>query len=61
MPTITIEGPKIMDIEKKRTMVKEVTAIAMQTYGLPAETIVVMIKENCPDNVGVGGVLIADR
>ena len=61
MPTITVEGPKIADIEIKRTLVKEFTESAAKAYGLPAEIMVVLIKENPPDNVGVGGRLITDR
>lgn len=61
MPSITIEGPKINDIEKKRSLVKELTDAAVKAYGLPAQVIVVLIKENTPDNVSVGGQLISDR
>lgn len=61
MPTVTVDGPQISDIDKKRTLVKEITAAATKAFGLPAETIVVVIKENKPENVGVGGVLVADR
>ncbi len=61
MPNITIEGPKIKDIEKKRNLVKELTDAAVKAYGLPAQVIVVLIKENTPDNVSVGGQLICDR
>ena len=61
MPVINIEGPAISDIGKKRTLVKEMTASATKAFGLPAEAIVVLIKENLPENVGVGGMLIVDR
>ena len=61
MPNITIEGPRIKDIETKRTLVKEVTEAAVKAYKFPAQYIVVVIKENLPENVGVGGRLIADR
>lgn len=61
MPNITIEGPPIKDIDAKRILAKEVTAIAAKTYKLPAEYIVVVIKENLPENVAVGGQLICDR
>lgn len=61
MPIITLEGPSIADLDKKRQLVKSLTEAATRVYGLPAETIVVIIKENQPDNVGVGGVLITDR
>lgn len=61
MPNITIEGPKIKDIGLKRALVKELTEAAVKAYSFPAQTIVVLIKENLPDNVGVGGQLIVDR
>jgi 4-oxalocrotonate tautomerase len=37
------------------------TDAATKAYGLPQETIVVVIKENPPENVGVGGKLLSDR
>ena len=61
MPTITVEGPPITDIEKKRTLVRQITETAAEAYGLPKGIIVVVIKENSPDNVSVGGQLIIDR
>ncbi len=61
MPNISIEGPAIKDIEKKRELAKAVTDAATRAYGLPRETIVVVIKENPPENVSVGGTLIIDR
>lgn len=61
MPNITIEGPPIKSVEIKRTLIKEVTEAAIKAYKLPAQTIVAIIKENLPENVGVGGQLISDR
>ncbi len=61
MPNITIEGPPIKELDKKRTLAREMTEAATKAYGLPTETIVVLIKENSPQNVGVGGKLIIDR
>jgi 4-oxalocrotonate tautomerase len=61
MPNISIEGPIIRDVAKKRILVQELTDAATKAYGLPRETIVVLIKENSPENVGVGGKLIIDR
>ena len=37
------------------------TDAAVKAYGLPKQTIVILIKENDPDNVGIGGELLADR
>lgn len=61
MPNITVEGPAIKDLDKKRELAKDMTAAATKAYGLPKEVIVVVIKENSPENVSVGGQLIADR
>ena len=61
MPDISIEGPIIKDIDKKKILVREMTDAAVKAYGLPRETIVVLIKENPPENVGVGGQLLIDR
>ncbi|GAF70658.1 unnamed protein product [marine sediment metagenome] len=61
MPTITVEGPPIEELDMKRQLVKDITEAAMKTFGLSKEVIVVVIKENTPDNVSVGGQLIIDR
>lgn len=61
MPVINIDGPAIKDIEKKRTLVKELTDAAVKAYGLPRGSIIVLVKENPPENVGVGGELVSDR
>ncbi len=58
MPVITVEGPPI-PVEKKRELVKRLTAAALDVYEI--ENIVVLVKENAPENVGVNGTLIADR
>ncbi len=59
MPVITIHGPKISDIERKRNLVKAVTDAAEAAYGIPH--IVVLIREAEPENLGVNGELVADR
>lgn len=61
MPHITIEGPKITELEKKRKLVEGLTEAAVNAYGLRKEIITVLIKENAPENVGVGGQLLIDR
>lgn len=61
MPNITIDGPKIEDIEIKRTLVKEVTDAVEKAYKLPKMAYVVIIKENSGENVGVGGELVVDK
>ena len=61
MPNITIEGPRITDINVKRALVKELTDAAEKAYNIPREHIIVIIKANEPEDVGTGGVLVADR
>ena len=61
MPNIIVEGPVIKDVDKKRILVQELTEAATKAYALPKEAIVILIKENSPENVGVGGKLIIDR
>ncbi len=60
MPNVMIDGPEI-DVETKRTLVKEITDALEKAYKLPREVYVVLIRENKPENVGVGGSLILDR
>ena len=61
MPVIMIEGPPIPEISKKREFVANLTRAAADAYGMPKEKIIVLIRENRPDQVAVGGELIADR
>ncbi|MCD6301664.1 MAG: tautomerase family protein [Staphylothermus sp.] len=58
MPTVIIEGPPI-SIDKKRELVKKITKIISEIYGIKHITII--IKENSPENVGVNGDLLIDR
>ena len=59
MPTVTVEGPIIPSIDTKRELVRRLTDLVAGIYGIPH--IVVLIKENRPENVGVNGVLVCDK
>lgn len=59
MPTITVDGPRIGDIELKRQLVKKLYDAAYEIYGI--EHIIVLIRENSPQNVGINGQLLVDR
>jgi len=61
MPNITFDGPRITDLTKKRELVRIVTDAAVKAYDLPEQAMVVAIRENLPENVGIGGELLADR
>jgi len=58
MPTVIVEGPKI-DVEKKRELVRRITEVIKEVYGIPHVT--VLIKENPPENVGIDGELLLDK
>ena len=58
MPTITVEGPIVRDIDTKRDLARRLTDVAVDVYGI--EHVTVLIKENPPENVAARGVLIAD-
>ena len=61
MPNITIDGPKLENLDAKRTLMKEITDSVEKAYKIPKEHIIIVIKENSPDNVSVAGTLISDR
>ncbi|HJC23175.1 MAG TPA: tautomerase family protein [Candidatus Eisenbergiella merdavium] len=60
MPVITLEAAKLTK-EQKQALTKEFTETAARITGLPEAGFYVFIKENEPDNVGVGGQLLSDR
>jgi len=60
MPNITVGVPK-RDVDTKRKLVAKLTDLVAEIYGVPKEAITVVIEENPPENIGVGGVLLVDR
>jgi len=61
MPIIQLDGPPIKDIAVRRTLMQQLTSAAAQAYNLPEEKIIILIRENTPEQVSVGGTLLADR
>ncbi len=59
MPIITVEAGK-MNREKKAQMVKELTETVSKILDIPVDAFTVSLKENDPDNIGVGGRLLSD-
>ena len=57
MPTIRVDGPSIT-VEQKKELVKKLTEDAVEVYGI--EHIIVIIRENIPDNVGIDGELLSE-
>jgi len=60
MPVITVEGPKIPDLDKKRQLVQRFTDAASEAFGLRKEAIIVILHETSPECVASGGELICD-
>lgn len=61
MPIITLEGPPIADMATRRTLIESLTRSAAEAYNMPKEKIIILIRENRPDQVAVGGELISDK
>jgi len=61
MPNVVIDGPKINDLEVKRQLIKEITDALEKAYKIPRNAYIIVIRENSPENVGVGGTLLTDR
>jgi len=61
MPVITVEGSRIVDLGKKRELAQDFTEAASKAFGLPKETIIVIVHETDPECVASGGELLCDR
>lgn len=60
MPVITLEAASLNTDQKKR-LISEFTESAARIMRLPKEAFYVFLKENAPDNVGVGGMPLSER
>ena len=60
MSIITVNRPKLSNINKKRKLVEKLTGPLVEAYGLSKEEVIVVIQETEPENVGVGGMLVLD-
>ena len=61
MPVVRISGNPDISLENKREMVKKVSEIVAESYGLPIEAITVLIEALERDDIGVAGKLLCDR
>ena len=61
MPVIQINSFRQPDIDKKRKLVEKLADTLVELYGVPRESVIVMIKEDEPENVGIGGILALDK
>ena len=60
MPVITIEAGTLTK-EQKAQLARELTASASRIMGVPEQAFIAVIRENSPENIGVGGVLLSER
>ncbi len=60
MPIITASGPHL-SVEQKRKLAEKLTEAACAVYDHPRGAIIVIIRENDPENVAIGGELVLDR
>ncbi len=60
MPIITLEVSKLSK-EQKKDLVERFTKEASAVTKIPEQAFVVIIKENDPDNIGIGGALLSER
>ena len=60
MPVITFDG-KALTKEQKAQLAQEFTETAAKVTGIRKEAFVVLIREYDRENIGVGGVLLADK
>ena len=61
MPVITISGPENVSRETKKELIEKTSKVVADCYGLPIQTITVIINENSQDNIGVGGEQLSER
>ena len=61
MPIITFDYGRSLTRQQKTELVELLTEGAQKVTGIRKAGIVVMIRESSPENVGIGGRLLADR
>lgn len=60
MPVVTIQA-RALPVEKKRDLVRQITDLVCAAYAMPPESVIVFVEELPAENIGVAGVLNADR
>jgi len=60
MPTIFFYGPEL-EREKKKELIKSFTEKASELTGIDKSAFVVYLRKSTHEDVGVGGMLLADK
>lgn len=61
MPVVTVEASKNLSKETKKEMIENVSQVIADSYGLPIQTITMIIRENMPENIGVAGKPVSEE
>ncbi len=61
MPVVTVEASKKLSKETKKEMIENVSQVVADAYGLPIQTITMIIRENIPENIGVAGKPVSEE
>lgn len=59
MPIVKVEAGKL-NREQKKQLVDELTGSVSRILKIPEASVNVVLKENDPDNIGVGGKLLSE-
>ena len=59
MPVITLESSPLRK-EQKQQLIERLTEVTSNVLNLPESAIIVYLKENSTDNIGVGGKLLSE-
>jgi len=59
MPIIHVDCPQLSK-EKKKALVEKLTQVSKEVMEIPEQAFTIIIHENGPDNVGVGGKLLSE-
>ncbi|UZP68825.1 4-oxalocrotonate tautomerase family protein [Desulfovibrio mangrovi] len=60
MPVVTVVS-NVLEKDQKRELVAQITDVCSRVMNLPPQTIVVILDEKQPENIGVAGTLLSDR
>lgn len=61
MPLITIEASKSLSKDDKKKLIEDTSQIVADAYGLPVQSITMLIYELGAENVGVGGKPVSEN
>ncbi len=61
MPLITIEASKSLSKDDKKKLIEDTSQIVADAYGLPVQSITMLIYELGAENVGVGGKPVSEK